>query len=59
MIFGTAVAKKAALSPEFSQTIEQESLTVVASDPSELKRYVKDEEARWRKIVKENKSKAD
>lgn len=54
-----AAAKKAAYSPEFSQKIEQEGLTVVASDPAELERYVKAEEARWRKIVKENNIKAD
>jgi tripartite-type tricarboxylate transporter receptor subunit TctC len=54
-----AVAKMAAHSPEFSKKIEKEGLTVVASDPRELDRYVKAEEARWRKIVKENNIKAD
>ena len=49
-----AAAKKAARSPEFSKKVEQEGLAVVASDPAELDRYVKAEEARWRKIVKEN-----
>ena len=55
----SAAAKKAAHSPEFSKKIEQEGLSVVASDPAELDRYVKAEEARWRKIVKENNIKPD
>ena len=54
-----AAARKAARSPEFSKKVEQEGLAVVASDPAELDRYVKGEEARWRKIVKENNIKAD
>lgn len=54
-----AAAKKAARNPEFSKKVEQEGLAVVASDPAELDRYVKAEEARWRKIVKENNIKAD
>lgn len=49
-----AAAKKAAHSPEFAKKVEQEGLTVTASDPAELDRYVKAEEARWRKVVKEN-----
>ena len=49
-----AAAKKAARQPEFSKKVEQEGLAVIASDPAELDRYVKAEEARWRKIVKEN-----
>jgi tripartite-type tricarboxylate transporter receptor subunit TctC len=32
---------------------------VVASDPAELARYVKAEEQRWRKIVRENNIKPD
>ena len=50
----SAAAKKAARSPEFAKRIEQEGLEVTASDPAELDRYVKAEEIRWRKIVKEN-----
>ena len=50
----SAAAKKAARSPEFAKRIEQEGLEVTASDPAELDRYVKAEEVRWRKIVKEN-----
>jgi tripartite-type tricarboxylate transporter receptor subunit TctC len=49
-----AAAKKAARSPEFAKKVEQEGLVVTASDPAELDRYVKAEEERWRKIVKEN-----
>jgi len=54
-----AAAKKAARQPEFSKKVEQEGLAVIASDPAELDRYVKAEEARWRKIVKENNIKAE
>jgi tripartite-type tricarboxylate transporter receptor subunit TctC len=54
-----AAARKAARSPEFSKKVEQEGLAVVASDPAELDRYVKAEEARWGRIVKENNIKAD
>jgi tripartite-type tricarboxylate transporter receptor subunit TctC len=49
-----AAAKKAAHNPDFSKKVEQEGLAVIASDPAELDRYVKAEEARWQKIVKEN-----
>lgn len=54
-----AAAKKAARTPEFSKKVESEGLIVTATDPAELDRYVKAEEARWRKIVKENNIKAD
>jgi tripartite-type tricarboxylate transporter receptor subunit TctC len=54
-----AAAKKAAHSPDFVKKVEQEGLSVVASDPAELDRYVKAEEARWRKIVKENNIKSE
>ena len=55
----SAAARKAARSPEFAKKVEQEGLSVVASDPAELDRYVKAEEARWKKIVKENNIKSD
>ncbi len=48
-----AAAKKAARGPEFVKKMEQEGLTIVASDPEELDRYVRAEEARWRKVVRE------
>lgn len=54
-----AAAKKAAQSPEFVKKVEHEGLVVTASDPAELDRYVKAEETRWRKIVKENNIKAE
>ena len=49
-----AAAKKAAQNPDFIKKVEHEGLVVTASDPAELDRYVKAEEVRWRKIVKEN-----
>jgi tripartite-type tricarboxylate transporter receptor subunit TctC len=52
-------ARKAAHSPAFARKIEHEGLSVVASDPPELERYVKAEEARWAKVVKENNIKSD
>lgn len=54
-----AAVKKAAHSPDFVKKVEQEGLVVTASEPAEFDRYVKAEEARWRKIVKENNIKAD
>ena len=54
-----AAARKAAQSAEFKKKIEPEGLSVVASEPAELDRYVKAEEARWRKVVKENNVKAE
>ena len=54
-----AAIKKASQAPEFLQKVAQEGLTVTASDPAEFDRYVKAEEARWRKVVKENNIKSD
>lgn len=54
-----AAIKKAAQSPEFVKKVEQEGLVIAASDAAEFDRYVKAEEARWRKIVKENNIRAD
>jgi tripartite-type tricarboxylate transporter receptor subunit TctC len=54
-----AAAAKAAHSPEFSKKVEQEGLLITAGAPAELEAYVRAEEARWRKIVKENNIKAD
>jgi tripartite-type tricarboxylate transporter receptor subunit TctC len=51
----SAAARKATQSAEFVRKVEQEGLTVVASDPAELDRYVKAQEALWRRIVQENK----
>jgi tripartite-type tricarboxylate transporter receptor subunit TctC len=52
-------APKAAPPPPVARKIEHEGLSVVASDPPELERYVKAEEARWAKVVKENNIKSD
>jgi tripartite-type tricarboxylate transporter receptor subunit TctC len=49
-----AAAKKAAQSDEFRKKVEQEGLVISAGAPAELDTYVRAEEARWRKIVKEN-----
>ena len=54
-----AAAKKATQSPAFRQKIEQEGLSVSAGAPQELDTYVRGEEARWRKVVKENNVKAE
>lgn len=54
-----AAAKKAAQADEFRKKIEQEGLAVSAGSPEELDLYVRREETRWRKIVKENNVKVD
>lgn len=54
-----AAAKKAAQAEEFRKKVEQEGLAVSAGSPEELDAYVRREEARWRKVVKENNVKAD
>ncbi|MBU2287301.1 MAG: tripartite tricarboxylate transporter substrate binding protein [Gammaproteobacteria bacterium] len=47
-------AKKAAQSKEFRQRIEPEGLTVSAGPPEELDAFVRSEDKRWGKVVKEN-----
>ncbi|HYF19442.1 MAG TPA: tripartite tricarboxylate transporter substrate binding protein [Ramlibacter sp.] len=54
-----AAARKAAQTPEFRARLEPEGLVVSAGTPQELAEYVKREEARWRKVVRENNVKAD
>jgi len=54
-----AAAKKAAQAEDFRKKIEQEGLAVSAGSPEELDAYVRREEARWRKVVKENNIKVD
>jgi len=54
-----AAGKRATQIPEFRKKIEQEGLAIVASTPEELDAYVKREEVRWGKVVKENNIKAD
>ena len=47
-------ARKAATSDEFRSKVEQEGLFISAGTPSELETYVKREQARWAKVVREN-----
>jgi tripartite-type tricarboxylate transporter receptor subunit TctC len=54
-----AAGRKAARSPDFTRKVEQEGLNISAGDPAELDTYVRAEEARWARIVKENGIKAD
>ena len=54
-----SAVKKASQNPDFVKKVEQEGLVVTASSPAEFDRYVKAEEARWKKIVKENNIKAN
>jgi tripartite-type tricarboxylate transporter receptor subunit TctC len=49
-----AAMKKAAQADDFKKKVESEGLVITAGAPSELDDYVRAEEARWRKIVKEN-----
>jgi tripartite-type tricarboxylate transporter receptor subunit TctC len=51
--------RKAARSPDFTRKVEQEGLNISAGDPAELDTYVRAEETRWARIVKENGIKAD
>lgn len=52
-------AKAAAQSAEFRTKVEHEGLVVSAGDPAELDAYVRAEQARWGKVVRENNLKAD
>ena len=54
-----AAARKATESPEFRKKLEPEGLTVNASAPAELETFVREQEALWRKVVKENNLKID
>jgi tripartite-type tricarboxylate transporter receptor subunit TctC len=54
-----AAAKTAAQSPEFKTKVEHEGLVISAGSPAELDAYVRGEQARWGKVVKENNLKAD
>lgn len=54
-----AAAKSAAQSPEFKAKVEHEGLVISAGPPAELDAYVRAEQARWARIVKENNIKAD
>lgn len=52
-------AKQASQSAEFRRKMEPEGLVVSTGTPQELEAYVKREELRWKKIVKENNIKPD
>lgn len=54
-----AAAKAGARSPEFIKKVEHEGLVISAGAPAELDTYVRGEQARWGRIVKENNLKAD
>jgi tripartite-type tricarboxylate transporter receptor subunit TctC len=54
-----AAVKKAMQTPEFRKKIEPEGLTISGGSPEELDTFVRGEETRWRKIVKENNLKSD
>ena len=54
-----AAANKATENPEFRKRLEPEGLSVSTGAPAELDTYVRAEEARWRKVVKENNLKID
>jgi tripartite-type tricarboxylate transporter receptor subunit TctC len=54
-----AAAKKAVQAEAFRKKVEQEGLAISAGSPAELETYVKREEARWAKIVRENNIKPD
>jgi len=54
-----AAAAKATQSADFRKKVEQEGLVVSAGTPAELYTYVRAEEVRWKKIIKENNIKAD
>jgi len=50
-----AAAKKAVNTEAFRKKLEAEGLVVKGSTPQEFDTYAKGEEARWRKVVKDNK----
>ncbi len=50
---------KVAKTEEFRKRLEPEGIVISAGTPAELDEYVRGEEARWRKVVKENNIKPD
>jgi len=54
-----AAAKKAVQTDAFRKRVEGEGLVINGGSPEEFDRYAKGEEARWRKVVKENKITTD
>lgn len=49
-----AAARKAVRTESFRKRVEGEGLVIDGGSPQDLDRYAKGEEARWRKVVKEN-----
>ncbi len=47
-----AAAKKAVQTEVFKKRLESEGLVISAGSPEEFDRYLKEEEVRWRKVVK-------
>jgi tripartite-type tricarboxylate transporter receptor subunit TctC len=54
-----ATISKVAKMDEFRKRVEPEGLIISAGTPAELDDFVREEEAQWRKVVKENSIKAD
>jgi tripartite-type tricarboxylate transporter receptor subunit TctC len=54
-----AATREAAQTDDFRKKVESEGLVISAGPPAELDAYVRAEEARWRKVVKENNVKPD
>ena len=54
-----AAAQAGARAPDFIKKVEHEGLVISAGAPAELDAYVRGEQARWSRIVKENNLKAD
>jgi tripartite-type tricarboxylate transporter receptor subunit TctC len=49
-----AAARKAVQTDAFRKRVEAEGLVIHGGAPAEFDKYAKGEEARWRKVVKEN-----
>lgn len=49
-----AAARKAVQDPMFTSMVQHEGLTVSAGTPADLERYVRAEEERWGRVIKEN-----
>ena len=49
-----ATAKKAVQTDAFRKRVESEGLVIQGGSPQDFDKYAKGEEARWRKVVKEN-----
>ncbi len=54
-----AAARKAVQTDAFRQRVESEGLVIKAGSPKDFDTYAKGEEARWRKVVKENRITTD